>query len=402
MSVLSSRLERVKLSPSSAIRATLADLRGQGRRIIDLTVGEPDIPTPAHIRRAGCRAIESGETKYPLSQGTIALREAIQGRLNIDIGISYDIKQIIVGTGAKQVLFNAFAATLDEGDEVIIPAPYWVSYPDMVSLNSGRPVCVPAQASTSYKLTGAALRAAITSKTKWLVINSPNNPSGAIYSEHELRDLAAALRAHEHVWVMTDDIYSRLTFTGSGTKHLLQIAPDLADRTLVVNGVSKAFAMTGWRIGYGAGPAELVEAMAVVQSQSTSGASSIGQAAALEALSGSQDCVGDFATSLRARRDEAMGILGQIPGIAVVPPDGAFYLFPDCSGLLGKRTPGGRAIETDTDLVQHILHESGVALVNGTSYGIPGTFRLSFAASMDELKAGCESIRRICMSLHET
>ena len=399
MSIVSARMRQVKLSPSVAARIILNQLREEGRRIIDLTIGEPDFITPPHIRKAACEAIERGETKYPLSQGTMALRRAAAERIRLDTGIDYPLDQIIVSTGAKQVLYNALTATLEAGDEVIIPAPYWVSYPDMVELAGGKPVTLRTEAAARYKITPEALRAAITPRTKWLMLNAPSNPSGVVYDAAELSALAEVLREHPHVWTMTDDIYARLTFEGGPAPHILQAAPDLADRVLAVNGVSKCYAMTGWRIGYGAGPKDLIKAMAVVQSQSTSGACSISQAAALAALTGPQDCVAEFARSFRERRDLAMSILTQAPGLNAVSPDGAFYIFPDCSALLGRTAPDGTVIATDADLVQYILRRTGVALLDGGSYGVPGTFRLSFASASDEVREGCEAIRDICAKL---
>ncbi|NYT25150.1 aminotransferase class I/II-fold pyridoxal phosphate-dependent enzyme [Alcaligenaceae bacterium] len=399
MSIISRRIKSIKLSPSAAARAIVAELREQGRQIIDLTVGEPDFATPRHICEAGIAAILRGETKYPNSQGVAGLRRAVSGQFKERYGVEYPIGRIIVSTGAKQVIYNALAATLDEGDEVIIPVPYWVSYPDMVKVNGGVPVTVPCDASEDYKLTPAKLEAAITPKTKWLLMNSPSNPTGALYSREHLASLAEVLRRHPHVWLMTDDIYGSLNFTGGPTWHPLQVDPSLVDRCLVVNGVSKTYAMTGWRIGYGAGPEELIKAMATLQSQSTSGASSIGQAAALEALTGPQDCVAEFTQAYKARRDEAVSLLSDIPGLRVVMPEGAFYAFPDCSGLIGKTTPAGQILNSSTDLTHYLLREAAVAVLDGEAYGSAGTFRVSFAASMDDIRNGCGKIREACARL---
>jgi len=399
MSFISEKIRRIKLSPSVAARAIIAELREQGRRVIDLTIGEPDFSTPQHIRDAAKAAIDRGETKYPAAQGTMPLRKAARVRLLLDTGVDYPVGQIIVSTGAKQVLFNGLAATLNDGDEVIIPAPFWVSYPDMVLVNGGVPVPVSTTPATGYKLTPEALEAAITPRTKWLMMNAPSNPTGAVYGREEWEALAAVLRRHPHVWLMTDDIYARLGFLDTPAVHPLQVAPDLAPRTLVVNGVSKAYAMTGWRIGYGAGPDELIKAMAILQSQSTSGASSISQAAALEALSGPQECVLEFAKIFRARRDVAVAELSRTPGLNVVVPEGAFYVFPDCNALLGKKTPDGKVIASDTDLTNYFLRDAGVAVIDGHAYGAPGTFRLSFAASEDDIRAGCAGIRAACEKL---
>ncbi|MYZ45699.1 aminotransferase class I/II-fold pyridoxal phosphate-dependent enzyme [Schauerella aestuarii] len=399
MSFVSERVRRIKLSPSVAARAIIAQLREEGRRVIDLTIGEPDFLTPEFIREAAKAAMDRGETKYPPAQGTAPLRRAIRARMLEDTGQDYPVNQIIVSTGAKQVIFNALAATLNDGDEVIIPAPFWVSYPDMVIVNGGKPVIVAATPETDYKLTPEALEAAITPATKWVLMNSPSNPTGAIYSCDDWARLTAVLARHPHVWLMTDDIYARLNFTDTPTVHPLQVEPALASRTLAINGVSKAYAMTGWRIGYGAGPDELIKAMAIVQSQSTSGASSVGQAAALAALTGDQSCVQIFADRFRERRNAAVAALQKVPELKVVVPEGAFYVFPDCSALLGKKTPGGDVIATDTDFTNYLLREAGVAVIDGHAYGAPGTFRLSFAAALEDIAAGCESIRAACAKL---
>lgn len=399
MSMISKRIQRIKLSPSVAARVIIAQLREQGREVIDLTLGEPDFSTPEHICRAATAAMARGETKYPASQGTLALRKAASARMQADWGLTYPVNQIIVSTGAKQVIYNALAATLDEGDEVIIPAPFWVSYPDMVVVNGGTPVIVPTTPAQDYKITPEALEKAITPRTKWLMMNSPSNPTGALYTEQDLHGLAAVLLRYPHVWLLTDDIYARLNFTDKPTVHPVQVAPALAERTLLVNGVSKAYAMTGWRIGYGAGPASLIQAMAVLQSQSTSGASSISQAAATEALTGPQDCVAEFAATFRRRRDVAMELLSLVPGLKLAKPEGAFYVFPDCNELMGKTTPDGTVLHTDTDLTTYLLKEAGVALIDGTAYGAPGTFRLSFATSIEAISRGCESIRAACAKL---
>ncbi len=399
MGIVSERILRIKLSPSVAARAIVAELREQGTRIIDLTIGEPDFSTPEHICLAAKAAMDRGETKYPPAQGTVALRNAIRNRFQRDYGHDYQLSQIIVSTGAKQVIYNALAASLNEADEVIIPAPFWVSYPDMVIVNGGRPVTVPTSSADGYKLTPEKLEQAITPRTKWLLLNSPSNPAGTVYSRDELKRLAAVLERHPDVWLMTDDIYGQLNFTGEPTWHPIQVSPALVSRTLLVNGVSKAYAMTGWRIGFGAGPQELLKAMSILQSQSTSGASSIGQAAAVEALTGPQECVAQFSDTYKERRDEAVACLSTIAGLNIVRPDGAFYVFPDCRGLLGKCTPEGERITTDTDLTHYLLRHAGVAVIDGHAYGVPGTFRLSFAASLDDIREGCEKIRAACERL---
>lgn len=392
MDIISDRLKRIKSSPSGAARAIIAELREQGRSIIDLTVGEPDFPTPAHIRRAAFDATERGETRYTGVQGTVELRRAIRQQFINDFGLDYPIANLIVSTGAKQVIYNGLAATVNAGDEVIIPAPYWVSYPDMVLLNGGKPVCVQATPESDYKLTAQALDAAITPRTKWLLLNTPCNPTGALYTREELKALTDVLVRHPHVWLMTDDIYAYLNFTAARTIHPLEVAPDLKDRTLMVNGVSKAYAMTGWRIGYGAGPSALINAMATLQSQCTSGASSVSQAAALEALTGPQACVAQFRDLFRTRRDAAVAGLSNVPGLDITVPEGAFYVYPRCTRLLGKKTPDGLRIDSDIDLVNYFLREAGVALINGTVYGVPGTFRVSYANSLENITKACDAM----------
>lgn len=400
MAIVAERIRRIKLSPSVAARTIIAELREQGRRVIDLTIGEPDFATPEPICRAAMEAIQQGDTKYPAAQGTVALRKAVRARFQQDYGHDYPVAQIIVSTGAKQVIYNALAASLNEGDEVIIPAPFWVSYPDMVLVNGGKPVIVSTEAAQSYKLTAEKLEAAITPRTKWLMLNSPSNPTGTLYTKEDLVALAEVLERHPHVWLMTDDIYARLNFTDTATCHLIQVAPQLVARTLLVNGVSKAYAMTGWRIGYGAGPQELIAAMAILQSQSTSGASSISQAAALAALTGDQSCVTEFTRVFKERRDEVMARLSVIEGLKIVKPEGAFYVFPDCTQLMGKKTPDGTVLQTDADFTQYLLRQAGVALIDGSAYGAPGTFRMSFAASIDDIRKGCDNIVAACLLLH--
>ncbi|KAG1264013.1 hypothetical protein G6F65_014423 [Rhizopus arrhizus] len=396
---LADRARAIKPSPSMAAKTRVDQLRAQGRDIIDFTVGEPDLPTPAHIVQAGIDTLNSGDIRYTASAGAKPLLEAVRAKFQRENGLDYGLDELIVGVGAKQLIFTALAATVQAADEVIIPAPYWVSYPDMVLVNGGTPVAVQTSPATDYKVTPEALERAITPRTKWLMMNAPSNPTGSVYTADELRGLTDVLKRHPHVWLMTDDIYARLNFTGEPTVHPLQVAPELAARTLVVNGVSKAYAMTGWRIGYGAGPDELIKAMAILQSQSTSGASSVSQAAALEALSGPQDCVTQFAQVFRERRDLAIAELSGAPGLAIGVPQGAFYVFPDCSGLLGKKTPAGDVIATDTALTHYLLREAGVAVIDGHAYGAPGTFRLSFAASLDDIKQGCAAIREACAKM---
>ena len=399
MDIISDRLKRIKSSPSGAARAIIAELREQGRSVIDLTVGEPDFPTPAHIRRAAFDAAERGETRYTGVQGTVELRKAIRAQFIRDFALDYPIANISVSNGAKQVIFNGLAASVNAGDEVIIPAPYWVSYPDMVQLFGGKPICLEATPESDYKLTAQALEAAITPRTKWLLLNSPCNPTGALYTRDELKALTDVLMRHPHVWLMTDDIYAYLNFSDERTVHPLEVAPALADRTLIVNGVSKAYAMTGWRIGYGAGPATLISAMATLQSQCTSGASSVSQAAALEALTGPQECVAEFRDLFKSRRDAAVAGLSKVPGLEVIVPEGAFYVYPSCQALLGKKTPDGTRIDSDVQLVDYFLRVAGVALINGTAYGVPGTFRVSYANSLENITQACEAMHAAARQL---
>lgn len=389
---LATRLAAVKPSPSMAAKARVDALRAAGRDIVDFTVGEPDFSTPQHIVAAGIRALQDGHTRYTGSTGVPALRATIAAKLARENGLAFTPEEIVVGTGAKHVIYNAFSATLNERDEVIIPTPYWVSYPDMVAINGGTPVIVNCDASTGFKLTADALAKSITSRTKWLVLNTPNNPTGAVYSEEELKGIGEVLQRHPHVWLMTDEIYEHFVYGRARHLSPLQVNPDLARRTLVINGVSKAYAMTGWRIGYGAGPAALIKAIALLISQSTTCPSSISQAAAVVALSGLQDCVKDAAAMFSVRRDQIVGLLNKIPGIRCIAPDGAFYVFPDVSGAIGKRTPDGTCLNSDPDVMMYLLEEGGVASVDGSSYGQPGHLRLSFATSMEQIEIGCARI----------
>jgi len=399
VSIIAERIQRIKPSPSGAARAIIAELREQGREVIDLTIGEPDFPTPAHIREAALAAAARGETRYTHVQGTPALRRAVRQQFIDDFGLDYPEADIIVSTGAKQVIYNGLAATVNKGDEVIIPAPYWVSYPDMVLLNGGTPVRVAASPESDYKLTPQALEAAITPRTKWLLLNSPCNPTGALYTRAELEGLTEVLLRHPQVWLMTDDIYAHLNFSGERTVHPLEVAPELKPRSLIVNGVSKAYAMTGWRIGYGAGPSALIRAMSTLQSQCTSGTSAISQAAALEALTGPQACVAEFREVFKARRDAAVAGLSQVTGLDVLVPEGAFYVYPSCTGLLGKKTPDGKVIATDADLTAYFLREAGVALIDGTAYGVPGTFRVSYANSLENINQACANMQAAAAKL---
>ena len=399
MSFLAKRLARIKPSPTIAINTLAQELKAAGRNVIGLAAGEPDFDTPAHIAAAGIKAIQSGNTRYTAVDGTPALKKAICAKFKRENGLDYQPNQITVGTGGKQILYNAFVATLDPGDEVIIPAPFWVSYPDMVALAEGEPVPVPCGQNSNFKLTADALAAAITPKTKWLILNSPSNPTGAAYSAAELRALADVLLDHPHVWVLTDDMYEHLLYDGLEFATIAQVEPRLVTRTLTMNGVSKAYCMTGWRIGYAAGPVELIKAMAMVQSQSTSNPSSISQAASVEALNGPQDFIAEHNKSFVARRDMVVAMLNEAEGIHCTKPDGAFYVYPSCAGAIGKTTPAGKVIETDTDFATYLLDAEGVAVVQGTAFGLAPYFRISYATSTEILTDACTRIQRFCASL---
>ena len=397
---ISARVQRIKPSPSSAASDRANELRRQGKSIINLVVGEPDFDTPAHIRAAACTAIERGETRYTANAGTPQLRQAIVDKLQRENGLSYATSQVLVTSGAKSAIFNAFAATLGAGDEVLIPAPYWVSYPDMVLACEGEPVTLACPEENAFKLTPAQLRDAITPRTRWLLLNSPSNPTGASYSAAELRALADVLLDAPHVLLMTDDIYEHIRYDGLDNPHILAIEPALSDRTLVVNGVSKTYAMTGWRIGYAAGPADVIGAMATLQSQSTSNACSVSQAAAVEALNGDQQFVKDSVQVYQERRNRCLDLLNGIDGLSCRKPDGAFYLYVNCSGLLGKTTPQGQRLDSDYDVVMYLLESQGVAVVAGTAYGLAPFFRMSIATALDTLEQGCSRIATAVAALN--
>jgi aspartate aminotransferase len=374
------------------------ELRALGRDILSLTAGEPDFETPEHIKEAAIRAMAAGQTRYTDVGGTPGLKEAIAAKLRNENGLDYAPGEIIVGTGAKQVIFNALMCTVAAGDEVIVPAPYWVSYPDIALLAGGVPVFVDCPAANRFKLQPADLERAITGKTRWLMLNSPNNPSGATYARAEFQALAEVLRRHPQVWILTDDIYEHLIYGDVEFATMAQAAPDLKDRTLTVNGVSKAYAMTGWRIGYGAGPSELIKAMVKLQSQSTSGPNSIAQAAAIAALAGPQDIVAANRREYQRRRDTVVAALNAIDGIHCQVPDGAFYVFASCSALFGLCTPKGVKIGSSDDWIMHLLDAQDLAALQGSAYGVPTHFRLSFAASTEQLLDGC---RRIAQARNE-
>ena len=390
--IVATRLAVVKPSASLAAKAKADALRAAGRDVIDFTTGEPDFPTPQHIVEAGVQALQSGHTRYTASAGTPALRQAIVRKLQRENGLSYELNEVVVGSGAKPIIFNALMASLNEGDEVIIPAPYWVSYPDMVLLNGGTPKIVDCPASHGFKLTAQALVNSITPKTKWLVLNSPNNPTGAVYTHAELRSIADVLVKHPHVHVLTDEIYEHFVY--GDTKHvsLLNAAPELRDRTLVVNGLSKAYAMTGWRVGYGAGPAALIKAITLLITQTTTCATAAAQAAAAFALDGPQVCVDEGRQLYMGRRDHMVARLNAIEGIECDLPGGAFYVFASVAGLIGRQTRLGKTLKNDLDVTEFLREDAGVVVIDGTSYGLPSYLRFSFATSMSEIDRGCDAI----------
>ncbi|MBF0392972.1 MAG: pyridoxal phosphate-dependent aminotransferase [Alphaproteobacteria bacterium] len=399
MAFIASRLSLIKPSPTIAVTQKAAELKAQGRDVIGLGAGEPDFDTPDNIKKAGAEAIDRGETKYTAVNGTLALRKAICAKFERENGLKYTPDQVTVGTGGKQVIYNALMATLDKGDEVIIPAPYWVSYPDITLLAEGDPVFVECPESSGFKLRPEDLERAITPRTKWLILNSPSNPTGAAYSWDEMKALTDVLVKHPHVWVMTDDMYEHLVYDGFRFCTPAQVEPRLMDRTLTMNGVSKAYAMTGWRIGYAAGPTALINAIAKIQSQSTTHACSIAQAASVEALNGPQDFIAERGAIFAQRRDLVVGLLNDIPGITCKTPEGAFYVYPSCAGTLGKKTPEGKVIASDGDFVTLLLESEGVAVVQGEAFGLSPYFRISYATSNEALTEACKRIKRFCESL---
>ncbi len=398
-SLLAARLAAVKPSATMAAAARAAELKAAGRDIIALGAGEPDFDTPENIKAAAVAALAAGDTKYTAVDGTPALKAAIVGKFRRENGLDYEPAQITVACGGKHIIFNAMMATLDQGDEVIIPAPYWVSYPDIVLIAGGKPVAVEAPLAQGFKMTADQLAAAITPKTKWLILNSPSNPTGAAYTRDELKALADVLMAHPQVHILTDDIYEHIVYDDFDFSTIAQVEPGLYPRTLTMNGVSKAYAMTGWRIGYAAGPQPLIEAMATIQSQSTSNPCSISQAAAVEALNGPQDFIPQRAEAFRARRDRVVELLNQAPGITCSKPDGAFYVYPGCDGLIGKTTAAGKVLENDTDVVAWLLETEGVAVVQGAAFGVSPCFRISYATALSVLEDACTRIIRACQGL---
>lgn len=399
MSFLANLLNNIKPSPTIFISMKAAELKAAGHDIISLGMGEPDFDTPENIKQAAIAAIKKGDTKYTAVDGTAALKKVIVGKFKRENDLEYKPSEIIVSTGAKQVIYNALIATINPTDEVIIPAPYWVSYPDMVLLAGGKPVIAESSEKNNFKITPTELEKRITPKTKWLILNSPSNPTGACYSEKELRQLADVLLKHPQVHIMSDDIYEHLTFDDLKFFTMPQIEPKLKDRTLIVNGVSKAYAMTGWRIGYGAGTEKLIKAMAMIQSQSTSSPSSIGQAAAVEALNGTQDYIKPNAQLFERRRDLVVAALNKIEGINCNKPNGAFYVFPSCKGLYGKKTPSGKVIENDNDVAAYLLEDALVAVVPGVAFGAPDFFRIAYAASDEFLRNAMNRIAASCAKL---
>jgi aspartate aminotransferase len=399
MAFLSDTLARVKPSPTIAVSTKAAELKAAGRDVIGLGAGEPDFDTPQNIKDAAKRAIDQGKTKYTAVDGIPELKAAICAKFQRENGLTYVPAQITVGTGGKQILYNALMATCNPGDEVIIPAPYWVSYPDMVLLAGGTPVPVVATIDTDFKLTPAQLEAAITPKTKWFIFNSPSNPTGAGYTEAELRALCDVLMRHPQVWIMSDDMYEHLVFDDFVFTTPAQIEPGLYDRTLTCNGVSKSYAMTGWRIGYAGGPAHLIKAMGTIQSQSTSNPSSVSQYAALEALNGPQDFLAPNRTLFQGRRDLVVSMLNQARGITCPKPEGAFYVYPDISGCIGKTTAAGTHITNDEVFATALLEETGVAVVFGAAFGLSPNFRVSYATSDTVLEEACRRIQTFCASL---
>ena len=399
MSLISAALGRISPSPTLAMTTRTLELKAQGIDVIGLGAGEPDFDTPDFVKDAAIEAIRAGKTKYTNVDGTAELKAAVVAKFKRDNGLDYTSQQISINVGGKHTLFNALVATVEAGDEVIIPAPYWVSYPDIVQFCGGTPVIVAAGAAQGYKITPEQLDAAITPATKWLILNSPSNPTGAAYSEDELKALGEVLLRHPHVWVMADDMYEHITYGGFKFTTIAQVVPELYERTLTVNGCSKAYAMTGWRIGYAGGPLPIIKAMMKLQSQSTSNPCSIAQAAATAALNGPQDFLKERNDAFERRRDLVVSMLNQVNGIHCPRPDGAFYVYPDVSGLIGKALPDGRVMKTDEDLVNYFLDDARVAAVHGAAFGLSPAFRVSYATSEELLTKACERIQTACAAL---
>ena len=399
MSIVSNSLKRIKPSPTLAVTQKAREMRDAGKDIIGLGAGEPDFDTPDNIKEAAIDAIRRGETKYTAVDGTPKLKKAIQGKFSRENNLSYELSQISVGTGGKQIIYNAFMATLNPGDEVIIPAPYWVSYPDMVLLAGGKPKIVQCSEKNEFKIKPKELKKAISKKTKWLIINSPSNPTGSCYTEKELEELSEILIKNKRIYILSDDIYEHITYDGFKFFTIAQIDA-LKDRTLTMNGVSKSYSMTGWRIGYGAGPKEIIKAMAKIQSQSTTNPSSISQAAAVEALNGTQEFIKTRTESFKERRDFVVKSLNKIKGLTCFKPNGAFYVFPNCKSCLNKKDIKNNKIKTDKDFVESLLENAGVAVVQGSAFGLPGFFRISYATSMENLQKALAKIQEFCENLN--
>jgi aspartate aminotransferase len=396
MITFSPRVNRISMSPSAMAAQKVRELRAAGRDIIGLTIGEPDFETPAHVKQAVVEALARNETRYPPMDGIPELKEAVRGKFRRDNGLDFALDQIMVGTGSKQILYSTLQATVSAGDEVIIPAPYWISYIDMTVVADGTPVVVNCGIDNGFKITAQQLEQAITPRTKWLLLNSPNNPSGAIYSREELLALAEVLRRHPRVWVLSDDIYEHLRFDGIEFCTMAQVAPDLAERTLTVNGVSKAYAMTGFRLGFAAGPRELIRTIVKIQSQISAGVNSLSQWGAVAALNGPQELLAVRAAAFEERRDRMLEILDEVPGLECDRPQGAFYLFPRCEGLLGRKTPAGKVLEKEQDVVLYFLEHANVAVVQGEAYGLSPHFRISIANSLENV---IEAGRRIARAV---
>jgi len=399
MAFIADALSRVKPSPTIAVTTKAAELRAAGVDVIGLGAGEPDFDTPDNIKEAAIKAIQEGQTKYTPADGTPAVKQAVCTKFARDNGLKYEPNQITVNNGGKHTIYNAFVATLNPGDEVIIPAPYWVSYPDMTLLAGGEPVFVEATIENNFKMTADQLEAAITDNTKWVIINSPSNPSGAAYNHDEMKALTDVLLKYPHVWVMSDDMYEHIVYDDFDFVTPAQVEPKLYDRTLTINGVAKAYAMTGWRIGFAGGPVELINAIRKVQSQSTSNPCSISQAAAVEALAGTQDFLAPRAEAFKKRRDLVVGMLNEAEGLSCITPEGAFYVYPSCAGVIGKKTPDGKVIENDLDFCTYILESEGVAAVHGEAFGLSPHFRVSYATSEEALTDACTRIQRACAAL---
>ena len=399
MSIISDSLKRIKPSPTIAVSQKAKELKAAGKDVIGLGAGEPDFDTPENIKNAAIKAIKDGDTKYTTVDGTNALKEAIVKKFKRENNISYTVDQITVGAGGKHVIYNLMMATLNKGDEVIIPAPYWVSYPDIVLLAGANPVVIECSEEQGFKLSAKELESKINNNTKWLILNSPSNPTGACYSEQEIKNLSQVLKRNPHVNILSDDIYEHITYDGFKFFTIAQI-PEIKNKVVTMNGVSKSYAMTGWRIGYAAGDKEIIKAIAKIQSQSTTNPSSISQAAAVEALNGKQDFISVRAKAFQERRDFVVNSLNAIEGINCIKPNGAFYVFPSCKGLIGKKDKNGKKITNDTDFVESLLENNEVAVVQGSAFGLEGFFRISYATSMDKLQEAMKRIKLFCESLN--